>query len=334
MQAVEYLKSPDEHAIGPAVAVFGPDGYLRGESIRAVIRQLFPEEDAEAGPVRMPGRDVDLRNVFDTLRTVSMWSDRQLVIVEDADDFVSDHRAELEKYLEKPAKKGVLLLDLKSFPSNTRLAKKVASIGLPLECKTPEGVPLFNWLADYAKRTLGKKLDREAAAQLVELAGKELGLLVQELAKLATYVGKEPAISKEAVEALVGGWRMRTTWEMLDAVIDGRAGEALQMFDKLLENGEAVQMILGAVNWRFRPLAQANDLVRQGQPLSQALTEAGVKPFSIRPSEAYLRRIGSRANQISGWLLKTDTDLKGGSGFKTEHDRVLLERLLVTLAGR
>jgi hypothetical protein len=88
------------------------------------------------------------------------------------------------------------------------------------------------------------------------------------------------------------------------------------------------------VNWRFRPLAQANDLVRQGQPLSQALAEAGVKPFSIRPSEAYLRRIGSRVNQISGWLLKTDTDLKGGSGFKTEHDRVLLERLLVTLAGR
>lgn len=332
MQALEFLKSPDGHEIGPIVAVFGPEGYLRGEAIKAICRRLFPEEDAEAGPIRVAGKDADLRTVLDTLRTISMWSERQLLIVEDADDFVSEHRAELEKYAEKPAKKGVLVLDLKSFPSNTRLAKKVASIGLPLECKSPEGPPLFSWLADYTKRTLGKKLEKDAAQQLVELAGKELGLLVQELTKLATYVGKEPSISVEAVEALVGGWRMRTTWEMLDAVIEGQPGPALQMLDKLLENGEAVQMILGAINWRFRPLAQAVDLSRQGQPTSQALAEAGVKPFAIRPSEAYLRRVGPRASQISGWLLKTDIDLKGGSGLR--DDRLLVERLLIALAGR
>jgi DNA polymerase-3 subunit delta len=332
MHAVEYLKSPASHPVGPAVAVYGADGYLRHQSVKAVIGQLFPEEDPDSGPTRLTAKQADLRTVFDTLRTVSMWSEKQLVIIEEADDFVTEHRAELEKYLEKPAKKGVLLLELKSFPSNTRLAKKVAATGLPLDCSPLKEGVLPGWLADYAKKQFSKKLDRAAAMQMVELVGTELGLLVQELGKLAVFVGTEPAISTEAVQAVVGGWRLRTTWEMLDAVVAGNPGAAIKMLDKLLEAGQASQMILGAINWMFRPMAQATELARVGMPLTQALEEAGVKPFKIRSAEEYLRRIRhDRASHLGRWLLQTDIDVKGGSQLP---ERLIVERLLVRLSGR
>ncbi len=57
-------------------------------------------------------------------------------IVEEADAFVSEHRAELEDYVARPAN-GVLVLDVKTWAANTRLAKAVAVSGRTIECVAP-----------------------------------------------------------------------------------------------------------------------------------------------------------------------------------------------------
>src|SRR5690606_30795737 len=142
--------------------------------------------------------------VVDSLLTISMWSPRQMVLVEDADEFVTNYREGIERYLERPAKKSVLVLEVKSWPSNTRLAKKAAAIGLPLDCAPLKGAELLGWLSEQCRAKHGKKIDRAAAQLLVELAGTELGLLDQELAKLAAFVGQAPDIGSEVVEKLVG----------------------------------------------------------------------------------------------------------------------------------
>src|SRR5207244_3886999 len=112
---------------------------------------------------RLAGADLELKTVVDSLLTVAMWSPRQLVLVEDADDFVSNFREGLEAYLERPAKKSVLILDVKTWPSTTRLAKKVVAIGLPLDCGELKGAPLLAWIARNCQRRHGKKIDRQAA---------------------------------------------------------------------------------------------------------------------------------------------------------------------------
>src|SRR4051812_42023320 len=112
MHATEYLKNPSEHVVGPVVAVYGAELFLKHEAIREVTRQVLGEGEDDAGAVRFPGDRSDLKTVIDALRTVSMWAPRQLVIVEDADEFVTENRPALEKYLDKPAKKGVLVLEV------------------------------------------------------------------------------------------------------------------------------------------------------------------------------------------------------------------------------
>ena len=260
-----------------------------------------------------------------------MWGDRRLVLVDDADDFVSKHRAALEKYLQQPAKKSILVLDVKSWPKNTRLAKAVAKIGLDIECKALSGRELSNWLTEVCEEEHGKQISRDAIALLVELAGVDLGLLDQELSKLVAYVGDAKRIGADDVRALVGGWKAETTWTMLDAVRDGRLGTALTCLDKLLVAGEAPQRILGGISFVFRRVAQATEISRQGVPLNAALRQAGVFPRDVGPSEAYLRRIGRRrAEQIYPLLLTADGDLKGSSRAPL---RLQLERLLIELSG-
>ena len=332
MHATAFLKNPADHQTGPIVALYGSERFLKGLALKALTRLVLGEDAEEAALQQLSGKNTDFATVTDTLRTISMWNPRQLVYVEEADDFVTKCRGNLEKYLEKPAKKSVLVLDVKTWPSTTRLAKKTAEIGLPLDCgglKTPD---LIKWLIENSQTRHQRKLDRAAAETLIELAGTDLGLLDQELEKLAAFVGEKGKIDAKAVESLVGGWRVETTWKMLDAVRDGQLAVALELLDKLLVSGEHPLKLLGGINYVYRQLAQATELSRQGVPLPAAISQAGVKPFQAQAATAYLKRIGRpRAEKIYRQLLQADLDLKGASQIP---ERVLMERLLMQLGGK
>lgn len=332
MHAIDFLEAPQNCKTGPAVVVYGKERFLKLEAIQQVAALVLGPDGSDLSLTRLTGPETDLKTVVDALLTVSMWSPKQVVLVEDADDFVSNFRAGLEEYLERPAKKSVLLLEVKTWPSNTRLAKKVVAIGLPIDCGELKGAPLLNWIIKTCRARHGKKIERGAAQLIIDLAGAELGLIDQELAKLAAYVGTAPAIDSTAVEKLVGGWKLETTWKMLDAVRDGQVGVALEFLDKLLVAGEHPVKLLGGISWMYRPVANATELSRQGQPLGEALAEAGVKPFNVQPLIPYLKRIGRpRAERILQYLLSADLNLKSSSGYS---DRLIIERLLLQLAGK
>lgn len=332
MHATAFLHKPDAASIGPIVVLHGSEMGLKDAARQVILRSVFEgEEDADAGLTRLTGRDAEWRRVRDELSTISMFGDRRVVIVEDADDWVSEHRSGLEAYFDKPSQQSVFILDVKTWRSNTRLAKKLSKAGLELDCSQLKGAALFKWLATRTQSEYGKQLTRDAAGLMVELAGTGLSLLEQELAKVAAYVGDRDRITVEDVRALVGGWKAETTWRMTDAVRDGQPATALKALGKLLHAGEAPQKILGGVTFVFRKYARATELARNGAPLRAALQHAGVFPRDIDGADRYLRRVGRpRAELIRAHLLQADRGLKGGSRVS---ERLQLELLLLALAG-
>lgn len=327
MHAVEFLKTASP-TIPAVVVLAGGQPHFQHAAL-GVVRTAVIGDD-ETSLTRFVGKETDLQTVADELRTVSMWGDRRLVVVEEADDFVSDHRAALEKLVEHPPKKAVLVLQVKSWPKTTRLAKIVAQHGLDIECTELKGAALSKWLTDNAKAEHGVTLQRDAAALLIELIGEEAGMLDQEVAKLASYVGSKGTIGADDVRSLVGGWRTETTWAMTDATRDGRLGDGLAALNELLDAGEAAPRLLGGIGFVFRKLALATELARN-KPLDQALRDAGVFPRDVAAASGYLRRIGrAKAEGLLQALIRCDSGLKGGSRLP---DRLQLERLLLTLAG-
>lgn len=327
MHAVDFLQAPSGES-PPVVAVTGNQRHFKTE-VLGRLRTMVVGED-EASLTRFTGKDVDYQTVADELRTVSMWGDQRLVIIDDADEFVTAHRSQLEKYCESPAKKAVLILDVASWPKTTRLAKQVAKSGLEVECSPLKGIELVKWLNATANDRYGVKLDRDAAALLIELIGSEPGFLDQELSKLSSYVGERKRVALEDVRGLVGGWRTETTWAMTDAIRDGRLPDALDALNQLLGDGEAPQKLLGGIGFVFRKFALATELARR-MPLEQALAEAGVFPRDVGIAAGYLKRIGrARAEKIIFALITADAGMKGGSRLP---ERIQMERLLLQLAG-
>ena len=330
MHATRFLKEINELEIPPVVLLQGGERALKSALIDAVCERVLGSDTMDV--FRFPGPETEFKTIRDELFMMSMWSDRKVVVVDDADAFVSAHRARLETYCEKPASKGVLILDTTSEKKNTRLAKRVIQADGFVECTPLKGSDLIRWLRETAKDEFGKQLSFDAARQLVELAGDQLGLLLQELSKLASYTGDRSSIDVGTVRTLVGGWKAETTWAMLAALRDGNTGKALADLAKLTNAGEPPLKTLGGISFVFRKYAHATEYARAGMALGAALSQAGVFSNEVGGAERYLRRIGRpKAEQVYRRLLDAELGLKGDSRLP---EPVQLEQLLVHLSGK
>jgi DNA polymerase-3 subunit delta len=365
LDAINYLAQPDKHPPRPVCVAFGDDLFLRRQVLLGLRQAVLGGDEGDISLTSFEGPTAEFRDVVEELTTMAMFGGRRLVVVEDDDEgpksrartavpaedkpkdaadepaeqgsgFISRYRPQLEDYVARPGRSGVLVLDVKSWPSNTRLYKAVDAHGLAVDCNTPKPAALGSWLKTWAKQAHQAQLAPGAGELLVEMIGSELGLLDQELAKLALMAGNDKKITPEMIQKMGGGWRAKTTWVMLDLALEGNATEALRQIDRLLAGGEAPIGLLAQVSASLRRLAAATRMILQAEAagrhinIGAALQQAGVKPFVLQKTEGQLRRLTrQRGKQLYRWLLEADLDLKGDSQVPP---RLILERLIVRLA--
>src|SRR5262245_34285276 len=125
MRAIDWLRESSSRPEQPFYVVFGDDVYLRRESTQAIINVVLKGQGDELSVSRFEGKSASLADVLDEIRTLPFFSKRRVVIVEDADPFVTKYRKDLEGYIQAPSQSGALVLLVKSLPSNTNLAKLV-----------------------------------------------------------------------------------------------------------------------------------------------------------------------------------------------------------------
>jgi DNA polymerase-3 subunit delta len=332
VHAIELLREPGGVPVKPLYAVFGDDAFLRREVLREIRATVLPGEDDELSVARFAGAEASLADVLDELRTLPFFARTRVVIVDEADPFVTAHRKEMEAYAEHPAARGVLVLGVKTWPANTRLAKLVEKVGLAVDCKGPHDRQLLPWLVHIAKVRYHATLEPVAAELLVELVGSEVGLLVAEVEKLSVYVGSKGKIHREDVARLVGAGRIETVWKVLEAATTGRGDLALEHVDRLISAGEHPVGLLAAMSVSLLRVYHAGRLRGRRVELKEACAAAGIPtwPAAIEQTRLQHAHLGpARVDRLPQWLLQADLDMKGSSMLTP---RAVLERLIVVLA--
>jgi len=331
MHALEFLRNPGTGGVKPIYAVSGDDAYLRRECLNAIARAALGDEADEMAVSRFAGEQAGLADVLDEVRTLPFLARCRVAIVEGADPFVTAHRRELEAYAEKPSTAGVLVLSVKAWPSNTRLAKLVEKVGTHVDGKAPPERELPAWLVALAKVKFGVKLDDDAARLLVELVGPEPGLLASEVDKLSIYVGAKKPIQRKDVSRMVGAGRVETIWRTVEAATTGQGAEALKDLERLLGSGEHPIGLLAAMGSSLRKVHHAGQLRLARRDHESACRQAGITyPAAIELARKQHAHLGpARVARLPELLVRADLDLKGGSQLTP---RVVLERLMVELS--
>ncbi len=331
MDALTFLDQSAKSKRQPISVLAGDEDFLKRLVREAIVHQVLGAENHELAVSPFSGESLDFTTVRDELNTVPFLGDTRVVIVENADPFITKFRDRLEKYFAEPSKSGVLILEAKTFPETTRLAKQLPDAA-KLQCKSPSANKLLPWCMNWAKMRHNTKLGSHAGELLIELVGPQLGLLAQEIEKLSTAAGKDANITPQLVESLIGRSRSANVFHILNAIGDGRSDRAIGILTEVFSEGDEPIAVLGALTSQLRKLAAVARLTQEGQSLGTAMDLAGVPkwPEIRQNSERQLRHLGrSRLNQLMDWLIEINLGVKGGSALP---NRMQVERLIVRLA--
>ncbi len=333
------LKPPaaEDLAVVSMVAIVGDDPFLSSEMIRCLRDEVCPDEADRSWAWReFPGDAIDdPRDVFDEVATVPMFaSTPRTVVVRSADPFVTKTRQVLEEIASSRGRRGLLVLELKSLPGNTRLAKAMAKHGMVVEASVPPRTNLKAWLRKWAKAAHDCDLPVVTAERLLERLGSDVGQLAQAVRRLSAASGA--TIPPEAIDGIASRPGERSAWQMAEAASHGSAAEAVSILAELLESGEnpiGLTAQTAAVFKRLSTAARLLSLPRTaGRPVSldDALRQAGVAawPKALDAAREALRQLGpERARALPFWLLHTDASLKFDAS-RGLRSRLALERLI------
>ena len=290
--------------------LYGDDAYLQDAHRKEITDGVVGEADRQLC-VSAFDASAELATVLDELRTLPFLSPRRLVIVRDADAFVSAHREALEKFLQSPPSAATLLLTVASWRSNTRLAKLVAKIGEAIDCAVPEKGNLGRWLAKAAARR-DKKIAPDAAQLMAQWVGRNLAALDSEMEKLSLYVGDRPAITVQDVSILVTASAGPAAFDLTNAITDGNPTAALKALAGMLQTRGEEFRTLGLIAWHLRRATLAKEKLAAGTSQREALPR--MPPQQARAFAAMLnRRPLSAFREDFRRLIRADLAMKSGT---------------------
>ena len=290
-------------ATHPVIYVLnGADAYMRRQARQKVLGTF--EGDSSA-IVSLEG-DVDLSTVMDERRTASFLAPHRLVIVENADKFVTSHRDALERYLEAPSSSATLVLVVETFLPASRLGKKASEVGEIIPCSAPKGGELLTCAVRFAHER-GKKLLPASAKLLVDYVGADLGKLENEVEKLCLYIGVAGEITPQDVQAASVATAGPGEWDLMNAIRDGRAAEALDLLAKTLTRRGEEFRLMGGLIWEYRRQLAG----KAGPPFGGKFSRPSGPASTTSTATKRLPRLAPK--QVLRLLLQTDLALKSGA---------------------
>ena len=309
--------------VKPVYVLHGEDAFLRDVHRQEIIQLAIGDADTQMC-LRTFDATAELADVLDELRTLPFLAPRRVVVVLDADAFVSRHRAALEDFLQSPPDTASLLLIVSSWPSTTRLYKLVGKIGEAVNCRAPHR-GLGQWVNRSAQKR-GKKIAHDAADLLVEWLGNDLASLDREVEKLALFAGDRHTITAEDVCSLVTSGSGTDPFALTNALVRGEAKVALKALDGMLTSRGEEFRVMGMIASHLRRVLSAQQLAAAGKDPASALNPR--MPYHAK--NAFLAMLQRRPLRVLEGdfrrLIRADLGLKSGL-----NPTATLQELIVAL---
>jgi len=323
--------------IKPIYAIYGPELFLKRQAMASLTDRLLGQSDRALALSEHDGDDValTLADVLDDVRTLPFLTERRLVIVNEADNFISQYRSDLEDYAEEPCATGVLILECTKMPANTRLYKRINTVGEVIECKAIPASKVTAWVVNRCRDAYGKQLDFRTAALLCDQIGDDLGMLDGELEKLAVYVGERRQITAADIEILCGRCREEQVWDILWAIASGNKTKAITLWEQVLQTDLAAEYrAVGGLAYSVRRLLNAKRAMEAGIPFPELK-----KILMCWQDDVARAQLSAYTTEDLEWMLcklcEADAAVKNGSGsVQSSIEALIIEMCLRRSAGR
>jgi DNA polymerase-3 subunit delta len=311
------------------VLVSGPETFL-AERAERLLRDRLREQDPS-----LEVHDVDAAMYAPgellTLASPSLFGEPRLIRVANVEKCTDEFMEETLRYLQLPAEDTTVLLRHGGGVRGKRLLDAVrseASAGRAIEigCIELKGDQELGDFVHAEFRTAGRTIAPAAIRALVGAFSADLAELASACRQLIDDTDDD--VTEVTVDKYYGGRVETTAFDVADAALAGRTGDALVLLRHALESGADPVPIVAAFALKLRSMAKVIGIRGGGAELAGRL---GMAPWQVDRA----RRDGA------GWsddgmataietIAETDAAVKGAG-----RDPVYaLERMVLVIAGR
>ncbi len=219
-QIYDHLKA-GEYA--PIYFLHGEEAYYIDKVSDYIEGHALSDSDKGFNQTILYGKDVDVATMLNHARRFPMMSDRQVVIVKEA-QAIADLTKEdgiklLDGYIQNPLPSTILVINYKhkTLDKRTKLAKSLDKFTVVMESKKLYDNQVPDWIFGYVKEK-GFSIEDKAALLLAQYIGTNLERMAHEIDKILINFKEPISISSGHVQKYVGISKDYNVFELQKAI--------------------------------------------------------------------------------------------------------------------
>jgi DNA polymerase III subunit delta len=330
MEPRELERRLKRNELAPVVFLWGEESWLVDETIGQIEAVALDPEARDFNREVFYGDEAEAQAVVTAAQTLPWLGLQRLVLVRGADALPRSADPPLVAYCKQPSPSTCLIFTAQRAETSRPLFALLVKLPWAVRFRRLLPRELSAWIEQRIVAS-GCRITADAVAVLIETVGNDLRLLANEIDKLVTFVGSEPAIEVESLTALTDDIREMSAFELARLLSMGDLAEALRAWGKFASSGEYPGLALGAILHHVRQLWR----IKLAQPASASperlARELNIPAFTVRRLSAQAAAI--EPEQLRQWLealLEADQTLKR-SGLPPQS---VFERLILRFCVR
>jgi len=316
--------------IKPIYFLMGEEPYYIDKLSDYIEEHVLLEEEKSFNQTVFYGRDVSIEDIVGTAKRYPMMSERQVVIVKEAQDLTKTIE-KLESYAENPMPSTVLVFcyKYKTLDKRKKLTKNLEKNGVVFESKKLYENQVGQWISRVLQ---GKTyaIEPKANAMLVEFLGTDLSKINNELEKLQIILPKGSTITAKDIEENIGFSKDFNVFELRKAIGEKNQLKAYQIAQYFASNPKENPMVVttALIFGFFLQLLQYHGL-KDKNPKNVA-TVLKVNPYFLKDYDLALRNYPmKKVSTVVAALRDIDVKSKGVGGNLSNSD--LLKEMLIKI---
>ncbi|MET8577541.1 MULTISPECIES: DNA polymerase III subunit delta [unclassified Streptomyces] len=269
-------KTAHDDLLAPVTLAVGQEDLLLDRAVREVV-----------AAARAADADTDVRDLtpdqlqpgtLAELTSPSLFAERKVVVVRNAQDLSADTVKDVKAYLGSPAEEITLVLVHAGGAKGKGLldaARKAGAREVACPKMTKPGDRLAFVRGEF--RAAGRSVTPEACQALVDALGSDLRELASAASQLVADI--DGTIDEEVVGRYYTGRAEASSFTVADRAVEGKAAEALEALRWSLSTGVAPVLITSALAQGVRGIGKLLS-ARGGRPADLA-RELGMPPWKV-----------------------------------------------------
>lgn len=218
----EIINAIKKNDFSPVYLLMGDEDYYIDKVTELLENTVVSEDEKDFNAATFYGADVDVRQVISRAQQFPLMSDRQLVILKEAQAMqgAKNQLEKLEPYVKHHNDTTVLVITFKgdSLAATSKLVKAIKDTGgVVFKSERLKDYNLNTPILDYCKEK-NVRIDDKSVNLLCDYIGSPLSKLFGELDKLIVAAGSNGIITADLIEAIIGISKEFNSFELIKAI--------------------------------------------------------------------------------------------------------------------